>query len=188
MAIHAKFLINIMDISNLGLTVCHPNGTQDLITTPAPVKAVEESCVTCGGAHSWYNCPSTDNNQSSVCATTGTYNQVAPPNRISNQIPPPGFAPVQNNGQNRNGYLRKGRKTKPKRQNRTRNEKACTGNLGYKLAATSRVPASLSLLVCHLHQQWKLRLDVPTRQILDSRGAVPTKTAADAKTAIQEMA
>ncbi|GJR80812.1 hypothetical protein Tco_0151597 [Tanacetum coccineum] len=32
------------------------------------------------------------------------------------------------------------------------------------------------------------RLDVPTRQILDSRGVVPTKTAADAKTAIQEMA
>ncbi|GJX32625.1 hypothetical protein Tco_0242480 [Tanacetum coccineum] len=30
-------------------------------------------------------------------------------------------------------------------------------------------------------------LDVPTRQILDSRGVVPTKTAADAKTAIQEM-
>ncbi|GJY64894.1 hypothetical protein Tco_0466354 [Tanacetum coccineum] len=31
-------------------------------------------------------------------------------------------------------------------------------------------------------------LDVPTRQILDSRGAIPSKTAADAKTAIQEMA
>ncbi|GJT53501.1 retrovirus-related pol polyprotein from transposon TNT 1-94 [Tanacetum coccineum] len=31
-------------------------------------------------------------------------------------------------------------------------------------------------------------LDVPTRQILDSRCAVPTKTAADAKKAIQEMA
>ncbi|GJV20446.1 hypothetical protein Tco_1369466 [Tanacetum coccineum] len=31
-------------------------------------------------------------------------------------------------------------------------------------------------------------LDIPTRQILDSRGAVPTKTAADAKKAIQEMA
>ncbi|GJR38197.1 putative reverse transcriptase domain-containing protein [Tanacetum coccineum] len=31
-------------------------------------------------------------------------------------------------------------------------------------------------------------LDVPTRHILDSRGAVPTKTAADAKTDIQEMA
>ncbi|GJR63036.1 putative reverse transcriptase domain-containing protein [Tanacetum coccineum] len=31
-------------------------------------------------------------------------------------------------------------------------------------------------------------LDVPTQQILDSRGVVPTKTAADAKKAIQEMA
>ncbi|GKE11427.1 hypothetical protein Tco_1414978 [Tanacetum coccineum] len=31
-------------------------------------------------------------------------------------------------------------------------------------------------------------LDVPTRQILDSKGAIPTKTAADAKVAIQEMA
>ncbi|GKA19978.1 hypothetical protein Tco_0699893, partial [Tanacetum coccineum] len=31
-------------------------------------------------------------------------------------------------------------------------------------------------------------LDVPTRQILDSRGVVPPKTVADAKTAIQEMA
>ncbi|GJS68238.1 hypothetical protein Tco_0682803 [Tanacetum coccineum] len=71
------------------------------VVTPAPVKAVEETCVTCGGAHFWYNCPNTDNNQASVCATTGTYNQVNPPNRVSNQIPPPGFAPVQNNGQNR---------------------------------------------------------------------------------------
>ncbi|GJT30238.1 putative reverse transcriptase domain-containing protein [Tanacetum coccineum] len=31
-------------------------------------------------------------------------------------------------------------------------------------------------------------LDVPTRQILDSRGVVPTKTTTNAKTAIQEMA
>ncbi|GKC27029.1 hypothetical protein Tco_1034323, partial [Tanacetum coccineum] len=31
-------------------------------------------------------------------------------------------------------------------------------------------------------------LDVPTRQILDSRGAIPTKTTEDAKKAIQEMA
>ncbi|GKF76374.1 hypothetical protein Tco_0225818, partial [Tanacetum coccineum] len=30
-------------------------------------------------------------------------------------------------------------------------------------------------------------LDVPTRQILDSKGAMPTKTAADAKVAIQEI-
>ncbi|GKA81577.1 reverse transcriptase domain-containing protein [Tanacetum coccineum] len=29
---------------------------------PAPVKAVEESCVTCGGTHSYQNCPAIDGN------------------------------------------------------------------------------------------------------------------------------
>ncbi|GJS81837.1 reverse transcriptase domain-containing protein [Tanacetum coccineum] len=67
------------------------------VVTPAPVKAVEKNCVTCGGAHAWYNYPATDNNQN-VCATTGIYNQQAPPNRVSNQMAPPGFAPVQNQG------------------------------------------------------------------------------------------
>ncbi|GJV54481.1 hypothetical protein Tco_1450222 [Tanacetum coccineum] len=72
------------------------------VVTPALVKAVEATCVTCGGAHSWYNCPATDNNQASVFRKgTGTYHQVNPPNRVSNQMAPPGFAPVQNNGQNR---------------------------------------------------------------------------------------
>ncbi|GKC24570.1 hypothetical protein Tco_1026720 [Tanacetum coccineum] len=71
------------------------------VLTPAPIKAVEELCVTCSGPHAWYNCPNTDNNQSSVCAATGSYNQVNPPNRVSNQMAPPGFAPVQNNSQNR---------------------------------------------------------------------------------------
>nr|GEZ80976.1 hypothetical protein [Tanacetum cinerariifolium] len=42
----------------------------------------------------------TEGNRSSVCAATGTYNQVSPPNRASNQMAPPGFAPMQNN-QNR---------------------------------------------------------------------------------------
>ncbi|GJU89562.1 hypothetical protein Tco_1301985 [Tanacetum coccineum] len=72
------------------------------VVTPATVKAVEESCVYCGGAHVYYNCPNTDSNQSNVCAATGTYNQLAPPNRVSNQMAPPDFASVQNNGQNRN--------------------------------------------------------------------------------------
>ncbi|GJW38847.1 reverse transcriptase domain-containing protein [Tanacetum coccineum] len=71
------------------------------VVTPAPVKAVEEICVTCSGPHAWYNCPNTDNNQDSVCAKTSSYNQVNPPNRVSNQMAPPGFARVQNNGQNR---------------------------------------------------------------------------------------
>ncbi|GJZ51054.1 reverse transcriptase domain-containing protein [Tanacetum coccineum] len=70
------------------------------VVTPATVKAVEEICVTCGGPHAYYNCPNTDSNQSNVCAATGTYNQVAPPNRVSNHMAPPGFAPMQNS-QNR---------------------------------------------------------------------------------------
>nr|GEZ49471.1 reverse transcriptase domain-containing protein [Tanacetum cinerariifolium]GEZ49472.1 reverse transcriptase domain-containing protein [Tanacetum cinerariifolium] len=65
------------------------------IVTPAPVKAVEECFVTCGGNHSYYNCPNTDSNQPSVCAATGTYNQVTPQNRASNYMAPPGFAPNQ---------------------------------------------------------------------------------------------
>nr|GEU80075.1 DNA-directed DNA polymerase [Tanacetum cinerariifolium] len=67
------------------------------IITPATAKVVEKTCVICGGAHAYYDCISTDSNQPSVCATTGTYNQVSSPNQASNQIPPPGFAPVQNN-------------------------------------------------------------------------------------------
>nr|GEX65015.1 reverse transcriptase domain-containing protein [Tanacetum cinerariifolium] len=63
----------------------------------APAKAVEKTCVTCGGAHAFYECNATDSNPSSVCAATGSYNQVSPPNRANHQITPPGFASVQNN-------------------------------------------------------------------------------------------
>nr|GEW56948.1 reverse transcriptase domain-containing protein [Tanacetum cinerariifolium] len=70
------------------------------VINPAPVKALEESCVTCGGAHAYYNFPNTDSNQPSINVVTGTYNQVAPQNRASNYMAPPGFAPVQNS-QNR---------------------------------------------------------------------------------------
>ncbi|GKD23411.1 reverse transcriptase domain-containing protein, partial [Tanacetum coccineum] len=76
------------------------------VITPASVKAVEESCVTCSGPHAYYNCPNTDSNQSSVCAATGTYNQVAPPNRASNQMEPPGFAPMQNSQNSQINELR----------------------------------------------------------------------------------
>nr|GEZ48101.1 hypothetical protein [Tanacetum cinerariifolium] len=40
------------------------------MTTPTMVKAVEETCVVCGGAHPYYDCIATDSNISSVCATT----------------------------------------------------------------------------------------------------------------------
>nr|GEV23917.1 reverse transcriptase domain-containing protein [Tanacetum cinerariifolium] len=41
------------------------------VVIPVPVKAFEESCVTCGRAHAYYNFPNTDSNQPSVCVATG---------------------------------------------------------------------------------------------------------------------
>nr|GEY40662.1 hypothetical protein [Tanacetum cinerariifolium] len=52
----------------------------------APAKAVEKTCVTCGWAYAYYECIATDSSPSSVCAATGSYNQVSPPNRASHQI------------------------------------------------------------------------------------------------------
>nr|GEY02168.1 reverse transcriptase domain-containing protein [Tanacetum cinerariifolium] len=80
----------------------------------APAKAVEKSCVTCRGAHAYYECIATDSNPSIVCAATCSYNQVSPPNRASHQIPPPGFASVQNNPNRFN------QATIPRRSNRRR--------------------------------------------------------------------
>nr|GEU93639.1 reverse transcriptase domain-containing protein [Tanacetum cinerariifolium] len=54
------------------------------VVTPASVKAVEESCVTCGGAHAYYNCPNTDSNQLSVCATRASTLGTLPSNTIPN--------------------------------------------------------------------------------------------------------
>ncbi|GKE04179.1 hypothetical protein Tco_1396197, partial [Tanacetum coccineum] len=84
---------------------------------PTPVKEVEESCVTCGGTHSYQNCPATavniyrDNIQEYVSQAAavnyiqGNTGYRAP---IANQIRPPGFPPVQNNqnnqGSNQNRY------------------------------------------------------------------------------------
>ncbi|GJS05261.1 hypothetical protein Tco_0321769 [Tanacetum coccineum] len=74
---------------------------------PAPVKAVEQSCVTCGGAHSYRNCPATngniyqDNIQEYVSqAAAANFNQGntnSRPPMVANQIRPPGFPPIQNN-------------------------------------------------------------------------------------------
>nr|GEW35188.1 reverse transcriptase domain-containing protein [Tanacetum cinerariifolium] len=73
----------------------------------ATVKAVEESCVTCGGAHSKRNYPATDGNihrdniQEFVSqASAVNYNQGNTsyrPSMMSNQIRPPGFSSVPNN-------------------------------------------------------------------------------------------
>ncbi|GJX68934.1 hypothetical protein Tco_0304661 [Tanacetum coccineum] len=85
--------------------------------TPAPVKAVEQSCVTCGGGHSYQNCPATlpniyrDNIQEYVSqAAAANFNQGNTgyrPQMVANQIRPPGFPPVQNHqGNNQNNFNR----------------------------------------------------------------------------------
>nr|GEW40285.1 reverse transcriptase domain-containing protein [Tanacetum cinerariifolium] len=53
------------------------------MTTPATMKADEETCVICGGAHPYYDCIATDSNISSACAATGTYNQGIPNSILS---------------------------------------------------------------------------------------------------------
>nr|GEW82918.1 reverse transcriptase domain-containing protein [Tanacetum cinerariifolium] len=46
------------------------------LVTPALVKAVEKSCLTCGGPHAHYNCPNTNSNQPSVCVVAGVAEDV----------------------------------------------------------------------------------------------------------------
>nr|GFA49605.1 hypothetical protein [Tanacetum cinerariifolium] len=74
---------------------------------PATIKEVEESCVTCGGAHSYRNCPATDGNvyrdniqefiSQSFAVNYNQRNTSYRPPMMSNQIRPPGFPPVPNN-------------------------------------------------------------------------------------------
>ncbi|GJW78023.1 reverse transcriptase domain-containing protein [Tanacetum coccineum] len=80
--------------------------------TPASVKAVEESCVTCGGAHSYQSCPATDGNvyhdniqayvSQAAAANFNQGNTSARPPMVANQIRPPGFPPMQSHQNNQN--------------------------------------------------------------------------------------
>nr|GFA33178.1 reverse transcriptase domain-containing protein [Tanacetum cinerariifolium] len=83
---------------------------------PAQVKAVEENCVTCGGAYPYYQCLAAsgntflefrDNIQGYVSAAACNYNQGNPgyhPKGVANQMRPPSFAqPNVQNNQNRFG-------------------------------------------------------------------------------------
>nr|GEV71863.1 DNA-directed DNA polymerase [Tanacetum cinerariifolium] len=44
-------------------------------TQQATVKAIKETCVTCGGPHPYYECLATSGNTFDACAAVGTYNQ-----------------------------------------------------------------------------------------------------------------
>ncbi|GJT98739.1 hypothetical protein Tco_1094257 [Tanacetum coccineum] len=71
---------------------------------PAAVKAVEESCVTCGGAYSHRNCPATNGNvyrdniqeymSQAAAVNDNQGNTGYRPPMIANQVRPPGFPPV----------------------------------------------------------------------------------------------
>ncbi|GJT22187.1 reverse transcriptase domain-containing protein [Tanacetum coccineum] len=73
-----------------------------VVTTPAPVKAVEEVCVTCGSNHNFNHCPLTrggndfpvfhDNiQQFQQTAAVGNFLQRNQPSNLASQMRPPGF-------------------------------------------------------------------------------------------------
>ncbi|GJW30376.1 reverse transcriptase domain-containing protein [Tanacetum coccineum] len=123
---------------------------------PAPVKAVEQSCVTCGGGHSYQNCPATngniyrDNIQEYVSqAAAANFNQgnsgYRPP-PMANQIRPPGFPPMQHNNQANN-------------QNRW-NQNQNRGN-GYNQGQNPKDPSGTTVTKDH-GASVKIPKDVPT--------------------------
>nr|GEZ10558.1 reverse transcriptase domain-containing protein [Tanacetum cinerariifolium] len=80
--------------------------------TPAPVKAVVPNCVTCGGTHSYQNCPATNENvyrdniqeyvSQAAAENDNQGNTGFRPQMVANQIRPPGFPPHQNSQNNFN--------------------------------------------------------------------------------------
>ncbi|GJW58602.1 hypothetical protein Tco_0105333 [Tanacetum coccineum] len=106
------FLFSIDEIASAVTSAMTAMFKQHQVTpAPASVKAVENLCVTCGGAHSYRQYPTTDGNtfsgyqdniQGYVSAAAVNYNQGNTgyrPQNVANQIRPPGFAQpnVQNN-------------------------------------------------------------------------------------------
>ncbi|GJY05187.1 reverse transcriptase domain-containing protein, partial [Tanacetum coccineum] len=78
------------------------NQMKALVVTPAPVKAVEEVCVTCGSNHHFNHCPLTrggndfpvfqDNiQQFQQTAAVGNFLQRNQPSNLASQMKPPGF-------------------------------------------------------------------------------------------------
>ncbi|GJV68549.1 hypothetical protein Tco_1484058 [Tanacetum coccineum] len=84
-----------------------------VVTTPAPVKAVEEVCVTCGSNHNFNHCPLTRggndfpvfhdlHQQFQQTAAVGNFLQRNQPSNLASQMRPPGFnQPNVQNNQNR---------------------------------------------------------------------------------------
>nr|GFC29311.1 hypothetical protein [Tanacetum cinerariifolium] len=79
-------------------------------------RGVEPNCVTCGGTHSYQNCPATSENvhqdniqeyMSQVAAANYSHGNTGfRPQMVANQIRPPGFPPVQSHQNNQNNFHR----------------------------------------------------------------------------------
>ncbi|GKC44920.1 reverse transcriptase domain-containing protein, partial [Tanacetum coccineum] len=92
-----------------------------LVVTPAPVKAVEEVCVTCGSNHNFNLCPLTRNGndfpvfqdniqQFQQTAAVGNFLQRNQPSNLASQMRPPGFnQPNVQTNQNRGGNYNQNR-------------------------------------------------------------------------------
>nr|GEY05440.1 reverse transcriptase domain-containing protein [Tanacetum cinerariifolium] len=80
------------------------------VTPTAPIKAVEEVCVTCGANHNYNRCRLTRGNELSIfhdniqqfqTATVGNFIQGNRSQNVSSQMRPPGFNQPNQNNQNR---------------------------------------------------------------------------------------
>ncbi|GJU54039.1 reverse transcriptase domain-containing protein [Tanacetum coccineum] len=117
-------------VSKVSTTTSSPSPSSDVIalteivkelvlmnkaTQQATVKAIEETCMTCGRPHPYYECLAIGGNTFDACTAVGTYNQggngYRPQGdrnyRASNQMGPPNFPPpnVQNSqNYNQNRY------------------------------------------------------------------------------------
>nr|GEY48684.1 reverse transcriptase domain-containing protein [Tanacetum cinerariifolium] len=92
----------------------HTSKNKLIVSKQATVKAIEETCMTYGGPHLYYECLATAGNTFDTCASVGPYIQGGngyrpqgdPNYHASNQMRPPGFPPLnvqnsQNYNQNR---------------------------------------------------------------------------------------
>nr|GFB34890.1 reverse transcriptase domain-containing protein [Tanacetum cinerariifolium] len=110
------------------------------------VKTIEETCVTCGGPHPYYECLAIGGNTFDACAAVGPYNQRGngyrpqgdPNYHASNQMRPPGFPPLNvQNSQDYNQYNQsRGNYQAPNNQgfNKGRGQNFNQGNNNYQVS------------------------------------------------------
>ncbi|GJZ59995.1 hypothetical protein Tco_0615811 [Tanacetum coccineum] len=102
------FTIEVSELKNYDEDYLIDNKSPSTLATRP--KSVEQSCVTCRGAHSYRNCPATDGNvyrdniqeyvSQAAAANFNQGNTNSRPPMVANQLRPPSFPPIQNN-QNR---------------------------------------------------------------------------------------